>query len=198
MLNPKFKLIMRFFKNLFIITLLFTFFNCNTEEIFNENESNSFSTERTIEVSPCLEFNLIAAQNIVVGTVSVYHDKTNIIIRYETIEDWGIEETHLSVGNNGEASFSTTGSGNPKIGKFEYSSSHDELVNVVDFYISKESINEIYYFAAHAVVVDSNGTNETAWAEGENFSGSNWAMFVEARLSACDAVAGYGGVDPIK
>ena len=188
---------MRFFKNLFIFTLLFTFFNCNTEELISDQEQFQFSSERINEIEPCIVTNLIAGQNIVVGTVSVYHDPTHIIIRYETFEEWRIEATHLSVGNDGENSFPTTGSGNPKIGKFEYSSDHKLLVNSFDYFISKDELEEIYYFAAHAVVENIDGGKETAWGEGENFSGSNWSMYVEARLSACDAVYGYG-VDPIK
>ena len=98
----------------------------------------------------------------------------------------------MSIGNCEDQAIPTTGSGNPKVGKFEHSTSHSEGVNEVIYRINKEAISDVYCFAAHAVVNGPTG-EETAWAEGTPFSGENWAMYVEALLSDCDI---EGNTDP--
>lgn len=61
----------------------------------------------TISVIPTLlaepqtmEVDLLAGQNIDVGTVYVTNDGDNITVTYETTDDWYITETHLYVGKN--------------------------------------------------------------------------------------------------
>lgn len=182
--------------NLMLTVLLsIILLNCNSEEISNENlETSKDPNFRVQEFNntiyrnsldePCTYVSLIAAQNYEAGQVTVDTDGEDLIITYATQEDWVIKATHMSIGNCGEQEIPTTGSGNPKIGGFEHGTSHSEGVNEVVYYINKEALNDLYCFAAHAVVIGPNG-EETAWAEGIDFGGNSWAMYVEARQSDC-------------
>lgn len=171
-------------------------FSCSTEDITIEKTSKSpnfrvvsnsvnNSSFRSSLDEPCMTTNLIAGQNHVAGTVSVDNDGVDLIITYETNDDWTIGATHLSIGNCDDQSIPTTGSGNPKIGHFEHSSNHSNGVNEVTYYISLDALDENYCFAAHAEVSGPTG-GETAWAEGLGFEGRSWAMYVEALLSDCE------------
>ena len=117
---------------LFSILNLFLLFGCNveivniddtilgddsdysvTEDIITNNNQSSTNNET------CITTNLIAGQNHIAGTVTVENDGENLIITYTTNGDWTIDATHLSIGGCDDGSIPTTGSGNPKVGKFE-------------------------------------------------------------------------------
>ena len=192
---------------------MFTLFSCNIENVENneslinneslakKKESKDFTVthtnDNTLEDSEehCKTVNLIAGQNHIAGTVTVDVEGDNLIITYTTNDDWTLDATHLSITNCEEGSFPSTNSGNPKIGKFEYSSTHDTSVNQVIYTIPLDDVTEEFCFAAHAEV--SGETGETAWAEGSDFGGNSWAMFVEATLSECDTDDDGGGDDDV-
>tara|TARA_R110002049_G_scaffold55756_2_gene154370 strand:+ start:1028 stop:1636 length:609 start_codon:yes stop_codon:yes gene_type:complete len=190
-------------KSIFLIALclISTLLSCNVENVLNDQsvtskkangkkkeatiiEGDNISTENPNE--HCKTVNLIAGQNEIAGVVTIDIDGDNLIITYLTNSDWTIKATHLHITNCVEDSFPLTGSNNPKIGNFDYSSTHKDGVTEVTyiFDLNKININEEFCFAAHAEV---NGpSQETAWAEGEDFGGKSWAMFVEANLIDCD------------
>ena len=187
---------------LFSILCLFVLLGCTTELISNDEASTNTKTntdnvdytvtentvvdnQSSVNEEVCFTTNLIAGQNHIAGTVTVENDGENLIITYTTNGDWTIDATHLSIGGCDDGSIPTTGSGNPKIGHFEYRSTHSDGVNRVVYTISLDDILEDYCFAAHAEVKGPTG-GETAWAEGTEFSGNSWAMYVEAKLSDCD------------
>ena len=143
------------------------------------------SLQRASYDEPCMVTNLIAGQHHIAGTVSVDLDGDDLVITYTTNENWSIQATHLSIGNCEDKSIPTTGSGNPKVGHFEHSTTHNPDVNTVSYYLDASVLQENYCFAAHAEVNGPTG-GETAWAEGTDFAGNNWAMFVEAYLSDCN------------
>jgi hypothetical protein len=185
--------------NFFALGLLaLTFLACNTEELsidnsetnsnnpnFRISESNFTLAARASTSDPCMVTNLIAGQHYTAGRVEVGSDGVDLSVTYFTDPGWTISETHMSIGNCDEQSIPTTGSGNPKIGHFEQSSSHSTGVNVVTYYIDLSVLDNNYCFAAHAKVQGPSG-NESAWAEGPSFSGNSWAMFVEALLTDCN------------
>ena len=189
--------------SLLVLSLMFVF-GCSTEgDQIDENNNNpnfrvydaiikgstSIEGDRSEEGCPvvnedaCLTTNLIAGQNNLAGQVTVTTDGENLIITYETCDDWTIDLTHLSIGDC-EQSIPTTGSGNPKVGHFEHTEPHSIGTNQVVYMISLDAIPESYCFAAHAEVDGPTG-GETAWAEGPEFDGNSWAMYVEALLSDC-------------
>ncbi|RIA08356.1 hypothetical protein OE09_0168 [Flavobacteriaceae bacterium MAR_2010_72] len=148
-----------------------------------------------IEAEVCSTTNLIAGQHHNAGTVSVYTDGTNLIIEYATNDDWTIGVTHLQVGDCNEGWVPLTGSGNPKVGRFDFTEPSYQDTHQVVYIISLESLGlelgDTYCFAAHAEVEGPTG-GETAWAEGPEFEGRSWAMFVQTSLTDCDGGDGDG------
>jgi hypothetical protein len=146
------------------------------------------------EVEYCLTTNLIAGQHHIAGTLSVHREGELLIVTYTTNDDWVINATHLSIGNCEEQWVPTTGSGNPKVGKFEHSSEHSEGINEVTYTLNVGVIDYEFCLAAHAEVSGPTG-GETAWAEGPSFEGNSWAMFVEGLMGGCTA-SDTGGEEP--
>ncbi len=120
-----------------------------------------------------------------VGVVEVTNDDEYLYVTYTTTDGWLLNETHLHIANESEY-IPQTKKGNPKVGKFDYSSS-----TVHEYIISLEGYNEgdEVIIAAHAAVqlfVELNpitGENifryESAWGEGDEFNEDrNWAMFI--------------------
>jgi hypothetical protein len=127
---------------------------------------------------------LIAGQHIDVGTVTVTNTETEILVTYQTTGDWLIKETHLDV----ELAYSgldTNKKGNPIPGKFTYTTKHQTPVVEVSFTIENFgwSVDSELYIAAHAVVTSSQGT-ETAWGDGLDFPGRNWATYFNYTVQA--------------
>ncbi len=177
---------------------LFLVFGCSTENDtinetsldpnfrvfeYNAKEAGSIIGNREAD---CITTELIAGQNISAGFVTVTNDGVgNLIITYTTTGDWFITETHMSIGDC-EETFPTTGSGNPKVGKFEHSDEHPDGTTLVTYMVNLEALPPCYCFAAHAVVNSPTLGEETAWADGTEFDGNSWAMYVEAsEHSAC-------------
>jgi hypothetical protein len=177
---------------IFLFVFAIILFSCSLEKI-DENAIKNTDLETNSQITvdldnlgeECLFVNLIAGQHHDAGSVTVYNDGENLIIIYATNGDWTIDLTHLSVGNCNEDWVPLTGSGNPKIGQFEYTEPYSSSDNEVVYVIPLIDLNENYCFAAHAEVQGPTG-GETAWAEGTGFEGNSWAMFVEGLLSDCD------------
>ncbi len=154
-------------------------------ETEKQHLNDLFSTSSLNEQESCLTVNLIAGQNHTAGTVSVAIRDGNFIITYSTNEDWLIYGTHLSINNCVDDDFPTTESGNPKVGRFEYSTNNSTGVTEVVYTIEASDFKDRFCFAAHAEVTGPTG-GETAWAEGEDFPGKNWAMYVEGSILDCN------------
>lgn len=190
-----------------VLFLTLLFLACNnenleSEEVLQSENPNFRVMESTVNHNfaarasydePCLTTNLIAGQDFEnpIGTVTIDSDGENIILTYDTSSSgWTIDLTHMSIGDC-EQSIPTTGSGNPKVGRFEHTEPHTEDINKVVYMIDKyaliaeHELEDVYCFAAHAEVTGPN-SEETAWAEGSPFDGNNWAMYVEALLSYCE------------
>ena len=164
-----------------------------SENIYNNLSYRMEASKRTasradLDVFPCVEEPLIAGQTIDAGVVSFDMVGDEIKISYKTNGDWNISAVHFSISQCGdELSFPSTGSGNPKIGKFEYASEHEAGVNEVSYYFNAEDLDNEFCIAAHAVVENADGDQETAWAEGEDFGGRSWAMYATIDLTGCRA-----------
>ncbi len=186
-----------------IYLLLLTTLSCSIEDVNQEDPFNLDANFRTFQYSEkdvnlnsarnvitfCTETNLIAGQNYIAGTVNVQLDGDDLVITYTTNSDWTIHATHLSIGNCDEQSIPTNGGGNPKVGHFEHSTENDNGTVSVVYILDASVLDDNYCFAAHAEVSGPTG-GETAWAEGINFEGNNWAMYVEALLSDCENTEG--------
>ena len=188
-------------KNTYLLVTSFficILFGCTQDQISRDEQISekktknlltSLSEEPVTETDTgehCIYTHLIAGQHHVAGSVTVDIDGDNLIITYSTNGEWTLGITHLSIGNCDEDWAPLTGSGNPQVGQFEYTEPYSSGPNEVVYIVSLEGLDDNFCFAAHAEVEGPTG-GETAWAQGTQFSGRGWAMFVESFLSDCDS-----------
>ncbi len=127
---------------------------------------------------------LYGGQVIEVGTVSIWNDETFLYVRYSTAGGWGLSETHLSVADTLDG-IPQTKSGNPIPGKFQYKADYDPAVTDYTYAIdSSEWLEGTELFLAAHAVVELDGY-ETAWGNGLDFPGSNWATYFTYILQSC-------------
>lgn len=190
-------------KLLFIIVVFILFFACTAEEetpiienayanLPHRIESKNTRTSRVENAEEhCQSFPLLAGQYHNAGTVNVDLIDGEIVISYQTTGDWDISGIHMDISGCENLTFPTTGSGNPKIGKFEYKSEHEDGINQVDYFFNEADLGDQFCVALHAVVEDGNGNQETAWADGGlDFGGNSWAMYASVNLSECNNDSG--------
>lgn len=192
------------------LTLLMT--NCQNEDVLEdpisiEFEKPAFQVSSSVLTlggmsaglnleGACYSQELIAGQHHTSGTVEVTMADDRVNITYKTSGDWYINATHLYAGDCD--GIPETRSGNPKPGVFDHSSSHDSFVNVVEYSIDRTFFEDCFCVAAHAEVVrlDAAGNvvqAETAWADGLDFDGNNWATYFEVCQNDCESLGGGGG-----
>lgn len=144
---------------------------------------------------------LLAGQNILMGTLSYANDAENLYVTYSTNPDWYMSEIHLYVGPLALAPKS--GGGTPSPGRFPIKTTFtaSSLSQDVTYTIPLSSLySGTFIIAAHASVlrVDIDGdvvAKETAWASGTRFqSNKNWATYINAALGYC----GGGPADATK
>ncbi len=132
---------------------------------------------------------LYAGQTIEVGTVTVAEVGLNLEVTYDVTGGWEISETHLHVAAGADCQAALdgipqTGSGNPKVGHFEYKGDHDPTVTSVTYQIPLADLEgDFFAIAAHAVVKLPLGEDEfqeeTAWGD-EKFQ----LIFIEVDVPA--------------
>jgi hypothetical protein len=129
---------------------------------------------------------LIAGQSIPAGSVVVENDAQYLYVTYQTDGTWLITETHLDVATRPE-DLKQTSKGNAVPGRFAYKSEHDPGVTTVTHTIDLTAwpSGTQLFLAAHSVVVSVSGS-ETAWAEGLDFPGANWATYFSYEVQSCD------------
>jgi hypothetical protein len=106
---------------------------------------------------------LYADQDTLVGNVTVSDDGTNLTVVYQVMDGYVITETHLAVGDVPQ-----TKKGNPKVGNFAYSGTHDS-VSTVTYVVPLADVDTSggeLVVAAHAVVVavGGEGAGSPQWA----------------------------------
>jgi hypothetical protein len=141
--------------------------------------------------------NLLAGQTIPAGTVTISNDASNLYVTISTQDGWLLKQTHLSV-RDSLASIPQTKNGNPKIGNFEFQTSHNPYVTEFTYTIPKSIwVTDAFRnvtVAAHAEVVkvDGNGSivaSETGWGQGDQFNPKgSWAMYISYTWQECTIV----------
>jgi hypothetical protein len=148
--------------------------------------------QATINVHP-YETDLIAGGGNVksaidVGEVIAWNDEDYLYVKYVTTDGWFMTETHLDVVVD-PSDFPLTKKGNPVPGQFQYKDVHYPAEQEVLYKVPWDpnwDPGTVLHIAAHAVVqkavgIDADGLpiyqEETAWADGEDFPGRNWATY---------------------
>ena len=118
-------------------------------------------------------------------------------VTYKTSGNWVITGTHLHVATSYDDIIQTK-SGNPKIGRFDYSSSNDPGVTTVTYDLDFDDPMDMtfsetgwrysgtLYFASHPVEYNTvEDREETSWADsGESFEGNSWAIYFTVTLTS--------------
>jgi len=138
-----------------------------------------------------------SGEGLDVGDIIVSNNATHIVVEFTTTGDWCMTETHLHIAPQGDVETPAEGipqtkKGNPIPGKFDYSTDftdHD-CTNQVKYTLSIPLPNDCdlgddVVIAAHAAVQEPileefgepTFRYETAWGNGEDFEGKNWAMY---------------------
>ena len=99
---------------------------------------------------------LLAGQTIDAGTVTIANDDINLYVTFSTTSPWLLSETHVHVGDSLE-DIPQTKKGNPKVGRFDYQTEHDPVVNEFTYVIPLAGFDDVIVVAAHAVVVQFDG-----------------------------------------
>jgi hypothetical protein len=122
---------------------------------------------------PPPEGTLIAGQHYEAGQVEVWVEDDELHVLFQAADGWTLGETHLYVG--------TTLPKKSAPGRFPYK---DEEYYVIPLEELEVGCDDQLFIAAHAVVYNEWGGEETAWAFGERF-GKGWAMYFEYYVE-CD------------
>lgn len=127
---------------------------------------------------------------VTVGSATVVNTGFDLIITMNTDSPWVLGDTKIAVGSSLDE-IPQTKNGNPKTGHFPYVSG--DVIPLPDTSVGEHTV----YIATHANVVNPDEIvgyepdpqdpdilvpiyrEETAWGEGEDFSGKNWAMYFE-------------------
>lgn len=140
-------------------------------DIWNGYESYKYST---------MTVPLMAGQHIDVGTVTyVITDDAYFEATYTITGGWNMSESHLYAGDYDAMPVNKPGK--PKIGHFPFSEDHNPAVTTYTYSVPVADLppgNTGFVCAAHCVVNNPNGGNETGWAAGNRtFSDKGWSMY---------------------
>jgi hypothetical protein len=169
-------------KKIILLLSVITLFSCSKEGVETLNEENIATNDTSsrrldptegVTGGGCVD--LIAGQNIVVGTVCVDLIGDQIEVTYTTTGDWELDLTHLYVGDC-EAR-PANNPGNPLIGQFPYSEAHANGTTTFTYSVDEAVAGCFGCVAAHAEVSNSTGQHETAWGNGDPYGGNSWAMY---------------------
>lgn len=136
---------------------------------------------------PCgatTQVDLIAGQHYTVGSICVANDGNTLCVEYKLNAGQCMTESHLEIALT-LADIPQTKSGNPKVGKFTYSTNHSPPTSEFSYCISLDELGfapgSELVIAAHAAMC----SGETGWGEGPGFSGNNWAMYLGHTVGEC-------------
>ena len=178
--------------------------SCEKMDVMPNNVRKEVTSESTPDITPvsittvpCEKTvtNFYAGQHILVGTISVTNDATNIYVTFHTTGGWLMQQTHLYIGPL--SGLPVGSNGNPKIGNFPYSSAHQPKITEFTYTIPLNKISsDCIIVAAHAEVMQlsANGSyvnGQTAWGAGKQISsGGSWASYFDYCI--CQPETGEG------
>lgn len=151
-------------------------------------ENNPSAAPKAVTIGGTYSATLYAGQHINAGTVDLSINGENLVVTYNTVDGWELNEVHLFVGEN-LADMPQAKNGNPKIGNFPYTesnvngaTSYEFVIPLSDFGGEPYICGKTYYVAAHAALQKDNGDGtyqtETGWGDGERLTQrGSWATY---------------------
>ncbi len=159
-------------KKLFLLIFVIAIIaGCSKDEVVNPVEPSTLKDY-------VMTVDLMAGQHINVGTVTYLDTEDGYFhITYTLTGGWTMNESHVYAGTYEDMPLNKPGA--PKIGKFPYKKTHNPEVTTYTYIISSDGFpeNDLLALAAHCCVNNTNGGNETAWAEGNECFDKGWGMW---------------------
>lgn len=179
----------KLFTTAFTIAILaFVLISCTKEDDFFSNEElyieaapvDYKSAQQTTYFGTPTVVPFMAGQNIEMGSVTVANDADYVYVILEAVNNWVIGKSHVYVGT--KELLPVNKNGNPQIGHFPYTSTHNPMVTYHMFKIERDKLPTSFTVAVHAEVHKiENGQliqSETAWGKGLRFvTKGSWAMY---------------------
>lgn len=163
-----------------LVILFFIGISCDNTVGTEELSDNQILTNQELEAGILASESdgtviLYAAQDIPVGEVNVGTSGDKLTVTFEiTDDDWCLKETHLHVWGDGDDA-PVNNKGNPVPGQFEYSGTHECVGSFP--YTTDEDPYTKWNIAAHAVVSNEQGAEETILYGTQRENGSNNGLF---------------------
>ncbi len=179
-----------------IIPLFFG--GCQRENLTDPVMLENLSLKNGVVVNYCGEttvLDLVADQDLVVGTVTIGNDDENIFVTFEVTGDWWLANTKVFLGTDA-AQIPVTKTGNPIRGKFTQDITHNPYVKSFThvFPMGDFEPGDVLVIAAHSTVIileEIEGEmvivrDETAWGDGGNaFTGKAWGWWATYTVQEC-------------
>jgi hypothetical protein len=187
-----------------ILFSVFLFTSCEKNDL-SENGSeyqgaliNDYSNDKGINHSQSntsdicgkvLNFELVAAQDVQVGTLKIWNTEGKVYVNYTTENNWVIGQTHLYVGSLQGVPLNRNG--NPNIGRFPFIDTFIPPVTSCLYEIDIQNVSDCFVVAAQANVylLDDQGNivrSESAWSAGSPFHGPDWATYTDYCKQECE------------
>ncbi len=167
-------------KFLLIIALFAIIAGCSKHEVVDELPADIWNGYQNYK--SYMQVELYAGQHILVGTVT-YEFTTDALFKatYDLTGGWTMSESHLYAGDYDQ--LPTNKPGAPKIGNFPFQETHDPAVTTYTYTIPVADLppgENGFVCAAHCVVNNPNGGDETGWAKGNRtFSDKGWGSYTD-------------------
>jgi hypothetical protein len=132
------------------------------------------------------EFTIWAGQNINAGTMSVWNDSVNIYVKFNLIDGWLLEQTHVQLDTDLVGDW-IHDNGTPVPGQFDYIMSFNPMVatyiQVIPLADYMYEIGDTIVIAAHASVKKYDPSSggyqqETAWGGDNPGPGPRWWFYM--------------------
>jgi len=178
-----------------LATIMMVAFSCSKEKTIDPSLGNTQAQKSVLGWSTVFtpsSFDLMAGQNIYIGTVyfelvGAEPTTANLKVTYALVNGWQMNQIHFWIGTDQNAYpkvKSGTGKGSPIPGQFPYKFENLGAVSTYSFEVPPIKgttwCGNTFYFIPHTAVQLPNGDGtyqtQTAWADGWELPGSNWAM----------------------
>jgi hypothetical protein len=183
-------------KKYFLLFAIFALIlSCSKDEVEINDQADIWNGYQSYKYSE-MTVPLMAGQHIDVGTVTyVMTDDAYFEATYTITGGWEMTESHLYAGDYDAMPVNKPG--HPKIGKFPFKATHNPPVTTYTYSIPCADLppgESGFVCAAHCVVNNPNGGDETGWASGnEPFSDKGWGTYTsDFYQNALDIVVLYG------
>ena len=141
------------FTRLTIVLISLLLFSISCKKDHDENIPIDQLALSTFKDDPVMYYDgpvtLFAGQSMDAGFVTITRNSGKIYVKYSPRNGWALEETHLHIADNYNA-IPQTKTGNPKIGKFDFSTPHGLVQDYT--YEVMDDFGDCLAVAAHAVV----------------------------------------------